>query len=332
MKNKIDKILLGLLWLLAITLGASFWFNTVYGFNIFASQHWQYLGFMQASQTPIRTTFYISLILAVIIAFGGLYILVRPKFRNFRLPIIRIERRPKQTNNTPQNPPIQKQIDAPSPVKKTENHAHTADTPTNETASTLDILTPEQTPAPIAPPMPSMPRPPRLKMPVTSNYTPAPTATNNTPTPNTSSLVTNTPDVTDMPIVREIFRDAGYAIKTNPKISGVQTTLIAVGTNEVLWIGAVGVKTTDMRRAVETMQSVFVDTLEDIEIGINAFVINAPDAATSEFQDILMFDSADQLRQYISEHPNTPPDADDQENFDAYSEYIDTVLTYLGKM
>ncbi len=320
MKNKIDKILLGLLWLLAITLGTSFWFNTNFGFNIFAAQHWQYLAYMQASQTPVTPMFYISLVLAILIAIAGLYILLRPGFRKIKLPIIRTnEHTPKHKKQTPEN------------IKNPENHAHTDSTPINETASTLDILSPEQTPAPIVPPTPTLPRPPRLKMPMTNNYiAPGPGQTQSTS--NTNTLVTNAPTITDMPEVREIFRDTGYTVKQSPKINGIQTTLLAIGVNETLWIGAVGVKTTDMRRAIDTLSSIFSDTLDDIEILINGFVLNAPDAATSEFQDILMFDSPDQLRTYMNEHQNPALSPDEQENFDAYSEYIDTVITYIGKM
>ena len=67
-----------------------------------------------------------------------------------------------------------------------------------------------------------------------------------------------------------------------------------------------------------------------LAILINGFVISAPDAATSEFQDILMFNTIAQLREYMSQHPNPPLPNDDNGLFDAYSQYIDAVINHIG--
>ena len=119
--------------------------------------------------------------------------------------------------------------------------------------------------------------------------------------------------------------------KGSPRIKNIQTSVIAIGNEEVLWIGATGIKTSDMKTAVETLHGVFVDTLEDIEIDINAFIIGAPDAADNPDPSILQFATVDDLRDYIMAHPNTPSD-DEPENFDAYSAYIGTVIDYIGKI
>ncbi len=116
------------------------------------------------------------------------------------------------------------------------------------------------------------------------------------------------------------------------KIDSVPISLFAIGTNENLWLGGVGIKTTDLRDAMNKLAQIFSDTLDDIYININGFVIAAPDAATSEFQDILMFDSISALRTYMQDVPNPPIPADDAGNFDAYSEYIDTVIDYIDKV
>ncbi len=302
MKSRIDSILLGLLWLLAVTLGTSFWFNTNYGFNIFSAPHWQYLAYLQAAQMPVKTGFYISLAVAVFIAILGLYILVRPRFKKIRLPIIKLRRRAK-TNG--ENKKTQTELVAPPTVAAT-----------NATKSVV-----------VMPPA----RPPRLHLPTMNNShisaPPAPTLT----TTSIAPLGTPIPSQ-DQPEIRNIFERAGYTVKKNVKIAGVPTALIAIGTNETLWIGSVGIKTTDLRRAMDHLAQVFSDTLDDIYIGINGFVISAPDAATSEFQDILMFNTAAELSEYMAAHPNPPVPSDDQGNFDAYSEYIDTVINYVGKI
>lgn len=310
MKNRIDRILLGLLWLLASTLGICFWFNTAFGFNIFSTQHWQYLAYMQAAHQPVKPMFYASIAASVFIMIFGLYMLVRPRFRKITLAV-------RDTSNK------EKQI---SPAAPTVTAA--------QTASTLDI-----TPAPAtaqapqpASPRPATPqnikRPPHLTLPRANNYQAAPSArTESTFAP------TSAPDPEKYKTeLREIFESAGYVSKNAPKIGNVRTALLAIGTNEVLWLGAVGVSTTDMRRAIDRLDQVFSDTLDDITISINGFVIQAPDAATSEFQDILMFASANEVREYIAAHPNPPLPDDDQGNFDAYSAYISTVADYVGKI
>ncbi len=304
MRNRIDTILLGILWLLASTLGASFWLNTRFGFNIFSAQHWQYLAYLQATHRPVQTLFYVSIAVSVFVMIFGLYLLVRPRLRRIRLPR-RNASRPdvSRAHTTPQHN-------------------------VNTDASTVDIVPGTTQTAPAAPQQtgPAPARPPRLNMPTMNSYRPTP-ATNTTPTiPPQQSPAHISGEL------RNMFESAGYVVKPNPKIGNVRTDLFAIGTNENLWIGAVGIPTPEMRRAIDRLAQIFSDTLDDITININGFVIAAPDAATSEFQDILMFDSVAAVGQYISAHPNPPVPDDDAGNFDAYSAYISTVIDYIGKI
>lgn len=314
MKDRIDHILLGLLWLLAATLGTSFWFNTNYGFNIFSGPHWEYLAYLQASRTPVRVGFYISLAVAIFIAILGLYLLIRPRFKKIKFPWAH------QRNKKNQVALAKTQT-----ISKSNNNPPIADT----TASTVEIMPAEIPPQPTPAPMPTSARPPRLVLPTMNNShisaPPAPVLAETI-----APLGTPVPSQ-NQPEIREIFTQAGYTVKKSPKLSGVQTALLAIGTNETLWMGAVGIKTTDLRRAMDNLSQVFSDTLDDIFIGINGFVIAAPDATTSEFQDILMFNSIADLREYMAQHPNPPLASDDHENFAAYSQYIDTVINYVDK-
>ena len=86
MRNKLDNLLLGLLWILVSLLGLCFWFNIQFGFNLLSSSHWQHLSYMQATRTPITPLFYISLVIGVLFIFVGLYMVIRPKFRKIKLP------------------------------------------------------------------------------------------------------------------------------------------------------------------------------------------------------------------------------------------------------
>ncbi len=304
MRNRIDNILLCLLWVLAVTLGASFWFNTQFGFNIFSGANWQYLAYLQASQSHVRPMFYVSLASAIFILIFGLYILMRPRRRKIRIA---------QT------------------ITVTDTAPKSADDTATD-ASTIDIVAAE--PAPKAPPAPSGPidakRPPRLNLPRINNTAPQPRPSQQ-PLGGTFLQPNTNPDANAAEI-RKIFEDAGYIIKKNPQIGTLRPSLFAIGTNEVLWIGASNISTADLRRAIDKLSNIFTDTLDNIEINVNGFVINATDATTSEFQDILMFADVNGLRDYMAGHRNPPPPPNDEGNFDAYSAYIGTVIDYIGKM
>lgn len=297
MRNKLDNFLLATLWILASMLGICFWFNIRFGFNIFSSAHWHHLAYMQASQNPVSPTFYISMVISVIVVICGLYLLIRPRIRKFKIPVRDVSKTtqnvqvPQNTQpNTPQPAPIQTQTQTQTP-------------PTSPVATG-----------------PTLTRPPRLNIAITPQLHSAPLPQQTVQTPSASSEL------------REIFEGAGYTVKNNPRIGTVQTELFAIGTNEVLWIGASGIPTTTLQRAIDTVNQIFSDTLDDIIINVNGFVISAPDATAPGAPNILTFDKIDTLRQYINEHRNPPLDEDDNGNFDAFSAYISTVIDYLGKI
>lgn len=298
MRNKIDNILIGVLWLLAATLGTCFWFNIAFGFNIFSGAHWQHLAYMQAAQTPVKISFYISMVAAVFITLFVLYLLIKPRHRNIHLP---------HHMRAPVAPPAR-------PAQSVTAPAAPAQAPTPQTQ-------------PVSNTIDTAPRPPRLNISIPSgnhNGT-APTALV------ASSMNPQTTVQRDWPEVTKIFSDAGYVIKPNPRINGMQTILCAIGMNETLWLGAAGVETTKMSNAIDKLNQVFADTLDDIYINVHGFVISAPDAGNSD-SNILTFSDTTQLHEYMLSHKNPPLPADEQENFDAYSDYISTVIDYIGKI
>ena len=308
MMNKINNILIGLLWLLAVALGTTFWFNTMYGFNIFSIPHWQHLAYMQAIGQSVKPSFYVSLVVAVLIALFGLYKLLQPRRRQITLPIFdrASSAQPTATSTTQvQKTVIEKPIEQPVVSEPVSEPVHSTEPATNTT--------------------PQIARPPRLNI---------PNVTRTAPMPRVPLTTTQGPAINldaEYADIRNVFESAGYLYKGMPKIKNVQTAIIAIGADEVLWIGAVGVKNADMQRAIQTLSDVFTDTLEDIEIHINAFVIAAPDTNDTP-STILQFATVDDLRNYIAGVPNTPPDADNSEDFDAYSGYIGTVIDYIGKI
>lgn len=286
MKNKIDRILLVLLWVLVVFLVASFWFSVIYDFNLFSSDHWHYLSSLQATKSPVTVGFYITLFIFVFILLLGVYLLIRPKFKTKHLPVFDITNQKQKVANLP--------FVAVKLPQMTARPPHPANLPSENLYK-------------------KAPNSPKLSTPTLQRFEP--------PVPNQNR-----------PELETIFKDAGYVIKKRPIISGVPISLFAIGINETVWVGSVGIKTTDMRRAIDTLNQVFIDTLEDIDIDVNGFVINAPDADSSEFQDILMFSSASELKDYMKSHKNPPVPDDEKEDFDAYSEYVDTVINYIRKL
>ena len=298
MKDKINKILIGLLWLLATSLAATFWFNTQYGFNFFSLQHWQYLAYMQASGQPIKASFYISLALVILVSVFGLYILLQPLRRRIVLPII--------DRSTPSPMPTPAQPTSNQPTQSIIMHE----------PETVSVPTPARDEPNTEP---TLARPPRL------NIQPP---RNNLPTVPLQSTTRSEPKQDDGEI-RNIFESAGYVVKGAPRIKNVQTSVIAIGGGEVLWLGATNVSDSDMQSAIKTLNGVFTDTLEDIEINIKAFIIGNTENGDN---DIMHFANVNELRSYIAEHPNPPLDDDESENFDAYSAYIGTVIDYIRKI
>lgn len=295
MKNKFEHFLLSLLLGTSTLLGLSFWLNVNYGFNLFYREHWDILAKLQATQTPINRGFYVSIIVAILIFVIGVYIIYRPRFKQKQNPIT-----PQDIKNNTQ-PSV-----APSmPVAKTETMEVNPSVPVPNTLIS---------------------RPPRLNLPSNMAQIAA---------QRQQDIITNKPPVQNQPeqnpytsTISQIFSDNGYAIKPNPKISGFTPNLFAIGPNEVLWIGAIDTKPEDLIQAVEKLQSVFQETLEDIQINITAFILDTLNQYQSN-DSILIFKSTDELKNFISENPADTITDEERDNFDSYSEYIDTVIQYI---
>ncbi len=289
--ERINYILLGTLWCMAMVLGLDFWLNTVYNFNMFSSAHWAYIATAQAAGQQIATGFYIAITFAIVLGIFGLYMLFRPRFRKIILP---------------------KPEPAPLP-------AHDIN------PSTDNIVTPTEQ-APVEK-MPTIERPPHLHIQMKNSPRVMPQQTNTTQ--NTLPQKTEPQKPRYMHEIREIFEKNNYIVLGPKKISNTDISLIALGADETLWLGACDISHEQMADVILAFQSVFSETLQDIEIDINAFIINPTDNDTVE--SILDFASLDELSNTINDNPNSEPDNDeDSDNMDAFRGYIETVITYLG--
>lgn len=301
--DRLNFLLLGTLWTLAIVLILDFWLNTAYNFNMFSGSHWALVSALQAEQQHISTGFYVAFIASILLEIVGLYLLFKPKFRKINL--------------NPQRP-IAPQVAQTQPNQKIESTPITQEQPTEQ-------LAPETTTNSITEPM--MQRPPRLhiQMPTQTNRPVTATSNKDTIAP-TQKQPTPIARYTDE--TREIFEKNGFRVLTPKTISGIPLSLIALGANETLWVGANDISHEKMADIMLALKSVFTETLEDIEIDINAFIINPTDDDVVEA--ILDFKNPDELAAAIQNIPNEPESDDDAGNMDAFAGYIETVLTYLG--
>jgi len=333
-----DRFLLGALWLIAMVLCASFWFNVRFGFDLFSRAHWKYLANVQVDSATVSPWFYISMIILCFIALAGLYLIFRYTGRKVSFA----------------NPgPAEYPRAAPAP----------------EPQSAPIVAAP--LPPPTYPPAP--PRPPKLSIPAAQQFqqTPAPRAAPvMSPAPVVTparlpAAATNPPAVPPESEgrVRQIIQAAGFAVRPAPNIGGMRPNVWALGSDEILIIGIIcpargsitaaegGAskwKSDDgefdspawqLTGAIEKLRALFIETLdEEIKISIRPFVVM--DGGTIVNADsvrpiwnafgIDVFQNTDELAKFMQDHQNRALGPDEQGDFDAYVEYIDTVADYFN--
>lgn len=168
-------------------------------------------------------------------------------------------------------------------------------------------------------------RPPRLNLPKNFEHLAKQKHENRIETPKDNSTLYND-------ALSQLFSENGYVVKPIPVISGFSPNLFAIGNNETLWIGGVDCKLENLQTAIEKLNTVFQETLEDISININAFLIDTLNMNNSNNESILIVHSIDDLKKFLAEHPVEPIEEEDQDNFNAYSEYIDTIIQYIKNL
>lgn len=289
MTNKLDRILLSFLLGTSVLLGLAFWLNTVFGFNLFYKGHWDELAQLQALNIAVSNGFYISIAVAIFVFVFGLYIIYMPAIKRIHKKIHHtIQPDTIVLNSTQQN----KNDDIP-----------------------VDIITAKPS------------RPPRLDIPVNMANVAAQQHAEKAKQQKTVST-TDLGQNPYNPILAQIFSDNGYTVKTNPSFSGFIPNLFAIGPGEILWIGAVDQDMDKLHQSIKKLQSVFNETLEDIQINIHPFMLDTLNQYQSD-DTVIIFKTIDELKKFISDNPADANGDSDQESFDAYSEYIDTITQYI---
>ncbi len=294
MKRNFDKILLGLLWLMTVALATTFWMNIKYGFDIFSAAHWEYLSGLQARQAHVKPEFYISLVCAISVAVVGLYLLVRPRFRKIQI----------QPQNAPQQIPT-----TPTP---TSNVSGQSDMGMVRPRSPISGSAQKIKKAPISQPQQQLPTPTqRIEAPQPKNI----------PQNNLAKEITS------------VFESNGYLIKPCTRIGKLNEPILALGYNQTLWVGASDTSVEIMQQSIQTLLTVFEDTLGDTanDLTVHGCIINPSDTENTDPDLISTFSSTAEFSQYMNQNKNVKPDDFDKDLFDAISTYISTVANYIGK-
>lgn len=307
MRNKLERILLSILLGISVLLGLSFWLDMMFNFNLFCHSHWVELARLQTSQMPVNQGFYISISIAAFILVFGIYMIYRQEIKR----IYNTSRTHRKTKKVPNKTTVQQNI--PQPDSKPQSAPVVSEMPVK--------------------PEINMARPPRLNLPKNMAQIVSKNQTQITETP-----VVGTPDATTSEstkqfnsMLSDIFAQNGYLVKPNPVFQKFTPNLFAIGNNEVVWMGAIDCDIDTMLNAAEKLQSTFESTLPDIIIGINAFIVDTLNRYQAN-DNLLIFKSVDELREYIEQYPADEIQESDTENFEAYSEYIDTIIQYIKRL
>ena len=312
MRKRFEHFLLSVLLGTSVLLVLTFWLNVKFSFNCLSATHWMELASLQASHAHIDKDFYLSIGIAIVVFIIGLYIINRPRLR-------------KISYNT-QMPTVTKPSNI-EPIKHQENEQNISENKTVEQETPIITLEPENViPQPLTnnfQPGINVARPPKLHLP--KNI--AQIAAAQYSQQEAKEVASKQTERFNEELAK-IFTENNYVVKQNPVFGDFKTNLFAIGNNEKVWMGAVDCDIKSLQSAIKQLQGVFSETLEDIEIYISAFMIDTLSKYDST-DDITIFHNVDELKEFISKNPGDTIEDYDQENFNAYSEYIDTVITML---
>lgn len=125
--------------------------------------------------------------------------------------------------------------------------------------------------------------------------------------------------------------DAGYQISDLIRINGKHPAIVAIGTNEKLFIATLIDDYEILQNALKRIELCFADTLEGLHIDTHILCMTNRDIDSND-KRILRFTNINAFEKYLKSHKNVRPSTQqDKDNFDAYAEYINTVMTYLFK-
>ena len=131
--------------------------------------------------------------------------------------------------------------------------------------------------------------------------------------------------------IYDMFVNAGYQISDLIRINGKYPAVVAIGTNEKLFIATLADDYDILQNILKRIELCFADTLEGLDIDTHIISLTNRDF-DGDNKKILRFGNVNALQKYLDSHKSTRPrNSQERENFDAYAEYINTAVTYLFK-
>ena len=333
-----DRVLLCILWLVAVLLVACFWFDVRFGFDLLARDHWRFLAQAQVESAPISIWFYVSLLVFCMIAIAGMYLIWYAK--------------------GPRASKVSNAHHPPAPV---------APTPLMPPAPVMQQYAP--VPPPTVSQYPTDPRPPRLDIPIARQGPPQIHPVTQTvqpqpmPTVNANTVAVPHVNPATVKLAHVTLVDAGFTVKDPPKIGDIRPDIWAIGADEILYIGTIcpiqgniianeggtskwrtGMEEFDspvwkLTGAVERLRSLFAETLDnEIQIKIRPFVLMDGGVITNadairpiwDAFGAKVFANPEELGAFMATNRNRNLSEEELGDFDAYAEYIDTVAEYFN--
>ena len=131
--------------------------------------------------------------------------------------------------------------------------------------------------------------------------------------------------------IYDMFTNAKYYISDLIRIDGKYPAVVAIGTNEKLYIATLANNADILENVLRRFDLCFADTLEGVNIDTRILCISRHEFENVDGR-IVRFANTDELKKYLDAHQNVRPTTNqDKDNFDAYAEYIGTALEYLFK-
>ena len=130
--------------------------------------------------------------------------------------------------------------------------------------------------------------------------------------------------------IYDMFIKSNYEICDLIRIDGKHPGVVALGTDEKLFIGTTDIDNDTLTKTLKRIELCFADTLEGINIDIRILCIDGTNR--HDHERIIHFASVDAMNKYMSMNKNIRPKTKtDIENFEAYTEYVTAAMEYLFK-
>jgi len=129
----------------------------------------------------------------------------------------------------------------------------------------------------------------------------------------------------------DAFTGAGYNVCDLIRINGKYPAIVAIGTNEKLFIATLVDDRDTLQNILKRIDLCFADTLEGINIHTRILCVSNKNVDLGD--RVIRFASTGAMNKYLMDRKNIQPKTTrDRDDFDAYSEYITNVVDYLFKI